>query len=131
MKTNKKYLFSGIFGLLILLILGGYLYLNPSHRNIADEEASFTLTASELQESFRRSGSETKMADQVIKTRGKITALDEKSASLDRKVEVSFTEKLPPGVEIGMEITVKGRCVGYDDLLQMVKVDQAMLMEPF
>lgn len=131
MKTNKKYLFSGIFGLLILLILGGYLYLNPSHRNIADEEASFTLTASELQESFRRSGSETKMADRVIKTRGKITALDEKSASLDRKVEVSFTEKLPPSVEIGMEITVKGRCVGYDDLLQMVKVDQAMLMEPF
>jgi hypothetical protein len=131
MKTNKKYLLLGIFALVIILIIGGYLYLNPSHRNIADEEVGFMVTTSELEESFRRAGPETKMADQVIKTTGEITELDEKSVTLDGKVEVSFTNKLSAEVELGMEVTIKGRCVGYDDLLQMVKIDQATLMERF
>ncbi|MDT7828637.1 hypothetical protein RQM65_08170 [Pricia sp. S334] len=130
MKTNRKYLYPGLLGLLILLILGGYLYLNRSHRNIAEEEARFTVTTAELVDSFGRSGATSKIADQVIETKGKITALDEKSVTLDKKVEVSFAQKLPPSIDIGMEVTVKGRCVGYDDLLQRVKVDQAMLIEP-
>ena len=130
MKMNKRHLFLGILGLLSVLILCGYLYLNQSHRNIQEEKVRFRLTSSELEASFRISESETKIADQVIQTTGKVTSLDEKSANLDKKVEIRFMEKLPASLEIGMEVTVKGRCVGYDDLLGMVKIDQAMLIEP-
>ncbi len=131
MKINKKHLFLGIFGLLIVVILCGYFYLNQSHRNIQEEEVRYWLTSSELEERFRTSGPKTEIADQVVQTKGRITSLDEKSASLDKKVEVRFMQKLPDGLRIGMEVTVKGRCVGYDDLLGMVKVDQAKLIEEF
>lgn len=56
MKITKKHLFLGVFGLLIILIGGGYLYLNPSHRNIQEEEVKYTVTSSELEESFRGTG---------------------------------------------------------------------------
>ncbi len=131
MKMTKRHLFLGIFGLLIILIGYGYFYLNQSHRNIQEEEVKYTVTSSELEESFRRFGPKTKMADQVIQTKGRITALDEKSLTLDKKVEVRFLKKLPAGLEIGREVSIKGRCVGYDDLLEVVRVDQAILIEQF
>ncbi|WP_373518431.1 hypothetical protein [Pricia sp.] len=128
---TKRHLFLGIFGLLIILIGCGYFYLNQSHRNIQKEEVKYTVTSSELAESFRRSGPKTDIADQVIQTKGRITALDEKSVTLDKKVEVLFLKKLPAGLKKGKEVTIKGRCVGYDDLLEVVKVDQALLIEQF
>lgn len=131
MKMTKRHFFLGIFGLLIILIGFGYFYLNQSHRNIQNEEVKYTVTSFELEESFRRSGPRTNIADQVIQAKGRITALDEKSVTLDKKVEVRFLKKLPAGLEKGREVTIKGRCVGYDDLLQMVKVDQALLIEQF
>ncbi len=131
MKINKRHLLLSVFSLLIILILCGYFYLNQSHRNIKEEKVRYTLTSSELEESFGISGSEMKIADQVIQTEGRITALDEKSITIDNKVEVSFMEKLPGGLKTGMEVTIKGRCVGYDDLLGMVKVDQAILVKQF
>ncbi len=131
MKITKKHLFLGVFGLLIILIGGGYFYLNPSHRNIQEEEVKYTVTSSELEESFRGTGPKRNIADQVIQTNGSITALDEKSVTLDKKVEVRFLKKLPAGLEIGREVSIKGRCVGYDDLLEVVKIDQAMLIEQF
>lgn len=131
MSMSNRHLFLGVFGLLIILIGGGYFYLNQSHRNIQEEEVKYKVTSSELEESFKRSGSKTNIADQVIHTRGIITALDEKSVTLDKKVEIRFLKKLPAGVEKGMEVTIKGRCVGYDDLLELVKVDQALLIEQF
>lgn len=131
MKMTKRHLFLGIFGLLIILIGYGYFYLNQSHRKIQEEDVKYTVTSSELEESFRRSGSKTDIVDQVILTKGRITALDEKSVTLDKKVEIRFLKKLPAGLEKGSEVTIKGRCVGYDDLLEVVKVDQAQLIEQF
>lgn len=130
-RNNRSRYLSGILGLLLVLAVGGYVYLNRPHRNIAQEEARFTLTADELEANFSTAGPAQKLADQVVNTKGKITALDEKSLTLDRKVAVSFVQNLPPGLEIGSEVTVKGRCVGYDDLLQVVKVDQAVLLKEF
>ncbi len=131
MRMTKRNLFLGIFGLLIILIGGGYFYLNQSHRNIQEEEVKYKVTSSELEESFKRSGPKTNIADQVIQTSGRITALEEKSVTIDKKVEIRFLNKLPAGLEKGMEVTIKGRCVGYDDLLEVVKVDQALLIEQF
>lgn len=131
MIRNKRQLYLGILGLLLVLGVGGYVYMNRPHRNIAKEEASFTLTADELEANFSTAEPAQKLADQVVNTQGKITALDGKSLTLDQKVEVSFVQKLPPGLEIGSKVTIKGRCVGYDDLLQMVKVDQAVLLKQF
>ena len=33
-----------------------------------------------------------------------------------------------PKVVNGISITIKGRCVGYDELLEMVKIDQAIII---
>ncbi len=131
MKLSKRYLFPGILSVIIIGTLCGYFYLNQSHRNIQEEEVSYTLTSSELEESFRNSEAHARIADQVIRTQGKITVVGEKSLTLDDKVEVRFISKLPDSLKKGNEVGIKGRCVGYDDLLQVVKVDQAKLIEPF
>ena len=131
MKLSKRYLLPGIFSVIIIGVLCGYFYLNQSHRNIQEEEVRYTLTSSALYEGFRNSESQSKIADQVIRTQGKITAVDEKSLTLDNKVEARFITKLPDSLKRGSEVSIKGRCVGYDDLLQVVKVDQATLADPF
>jgi len=131
MKKTKTHLFLAISGLLVSLIGYGYFYLNQTHRNIQAEEVKYTVTSSEMAESFRKPGAKTNIADQVIQTKGRITALGEKSVTLDKRVNVLFLKKLPADLKKGREVTIKGRCVGYDDLLDVVKVDQALLIEHF
>lgn len=129
MKISKGYLLMAGLGLLLVLVLSGYLYLNQSHRNIQDEEARFTLTAFELEERFRTSTAQTELVDQVVQVKGRITALHERSMTIEQKVDVGFTKKLPTDISKGTEVIVKGRCVGYDDLLALVKIDQAMVIK--
>ena len=129
MSKPRRHLFLGGLGLLVVLGAFGYMYLNPSHRNIQEEEVKLTLTAKALAKRFQIAAAQNELVDQVVQVEGRVTALDERSMTIDRKVEVDFTKKLPTDLALEAVVTIKGRCVGYDDLLALVKIDQANLVE--
>ncbi len=121
--------------LLVLLFLATalYFYTYKSHRDISTEEASFTSTLSSLQKDFNDNDSlfNANYADKTIEIYGKITAMDLKNNSivLDEKIAVNFSNLKQYNLTVSDSTYIKGRYVGYDDLLEEFKIDQAVVVD--
>ena len=130
---NRKQLIIGI-ALISILLLATLVYkvtFDPEHRVIAEEQADYVLTAKELQASFSTNEQEAiaQYLDGVLQLSGQVTEVEEASVVLDDRVQVNFLEGATASYETGQALTVKGRCVGYDELLLQVKLDQATSLE--
>lgn len=118
--------------LLLVLIVGvfaAYKYLYHEHRDIAKEEATFSVTVKQLLQEFTENETKanSKYLDQSIVVKGKITNVDTaaKTIVLDEKVFVLLNELT--NVQSGAEVSVQGRLIGYDSLLEEIKLDQAQI----
>lgn len=120
-----------LVALVILFILAfiGYRYLYKAHRDIAEEQPAYELMATDLTGAFTGQP-ETAVStylDKTIAVTGKITETEARSLTLDQAVYCEFTENMP-ALSVGEAITVKGRCIGYDELLDIVKLDQCTMI---
>lgn len=114
---------------LILLLIGsyfGYHYLYQEHRDI-QTETTFLETDSEGIVRLFTDSSTPKVLNQTVQITGVITQIEESGITLDDMVHGSFST-LPLEVEVGDEVVVKGRCIGYDDLFEIVKLDQCSII---
>jgi hypothetical protein len=117
-----------------ILLLGtvAILYLYKPHRNIADEAATFKVDSKTFFEEFTTTEqtANTKYLDQVIEVAGQVTAINypNKSLTLDNHINVNLLESAK--VNINDHVVFKGRCVGYDELMEEVTIDQATILKP-
>ena len=118
-----------IFGVLIVCMLVGYKYLYHEHRNIANEEAAFTISVNDLLKDFtvNESKANAKYLDKSIAVKGKITSIDNvnKSLVIDEKVFVLLTNTT--NLKVNEEVSIQGRLIGFDSLLEEIKIDQAQI----
>ena len=118
------------FILITIVSFGVYSYLYKSHRNISDEKASYTFKTMELIEEYNKDESlaNSKYLDKVIVVSGKVTQVNtvEKSITLDEKLSGLVIDDLS-NLKVDDSITIKGRFLGYDELLEEVKMDQINL----
>lgn len=128
---KKKILIFGV--LLVGVLVAVYLYAYKDHRDIAAAQADFSLAVSDLQNEFTENDSlaTVKYQNKVIQIQGIITNVDLQSKSLviDDKVYAQFDGNLPSGVETNKKITIKGRFLAYDDLVEEFKMDQTSVIE--
>ena len=117
--------------ILVLVIIGGaigfYLYNKP-HRDYQEEEPAYTLNANELAISYAEDQTQANALylDQVLVVEGVIIEKQEKGLIIEPNIfvtvsDTSFLRKVQEGDEIG----IKGRVLGYDELLEEVKIDNA------
>ncbi|NJB70142.1 DNA/RNA endonuclease YhcR with UshA esterase domain [Saonia flava] len=127
MSKKKYYLLVSLIALLFFLALLVKQYLYGEHRNIASEKATMEISATELESRFASNQSLTSknLLDKVIAVHGKINAIEINSVIIDNKVQANLLNGNMDNIAVGDIITVKGRCIGYDDLLEIVKIDQA------
>jgi hypothetical protein len=127
----KKYILIGV-GILILAFVA-YKYVYQSHRDISEESASFTVAVPEIHKEFITNDSlaYAKYLDKTIQLQGKISQIDTlgNSLLLDEKLVVLLKDKISDQQKINQNITVKGRFIGYDDLLDELKIDQATIVK--
>lgn len=129
MKAKKKYILLSIALLLIILSIATYNYMYQEHRNIATENVSFNVSASQLNSDLSAPDKALDYIDKVVQIHGIVTAVEQNAVVIDDKVQVSFIENVSKGISTQKQITIKGRCVGYDELLELVKIDQATLVD--
>lgn len=128
---NKKIL----FGILILLIAGIviYRYTYQDHRNISSEKATYILTIAVLEKEFAANDSlaSSKYQDQTIALTAQITEVDfeNKAVILNQKLYAVF-DSLPKNIIHGKTLKIKGRFLGYDELLEEFKMDQCTIVNP-
>ena len=103
----------------------GYKYLYKNHRNIEQEVASVTVKAPELVSMFT-AGDTKNILNKTIIISGTITEMDSQSVILDDMVHCVF-EKYPENFQLQDKVSIKGRCIGFDDLFELAKLDQCSL----
>ena len=113
------FLFSGTYFL--------YNYLYQNHRNIQLEKAEVIVSAEGLIDFFKKNESE-KVLNKTLEINGLLTEIDSKSVTIDNKVQCSFNFEIKD-FKINQNITVKGRCIGYDELFEIVKIDQSSIIK--
>jgi len=129
MILKKKYSIAGFLALIFSIItIIVYNYVYQGHRDIATEAFDYELQSTLLSGLMSNEAEAVNYADKVIKTEGTITAVEQNSVILDNKIQVNFNEINLNALAVSKKLTIKGRCVGYDDLLELVKIDQAIII---
>jgi hypothetical protein len=126
-----------ILFLVVIIVVSGaffsYKFLYHDHRDASSEDAQFTLSVKNLHSEFVMNDSlaNAKYAGKTIAIYGKVTALDLLSNSIiiDEQLAIDLKEKSESSVSKQQSIKIKGRFVGYDDLLEELKMDQAIIIE--
>ena len=118
--------------LLVLIIMGvlGYSYVYQDHRDIKSETSVFEMSSNNLIDEFQinPSASEIKYLDKTITVTGIITTLDEKNVLLNMSIFCLFSNKIDKNLNESQTIQIKGRFIGYDDLLEQIKIDQCHII---
>ncbi len=127
---KKKYLLLLIVFVLLSIIT--YRYIYKDHRDISTETASFTTTVSELTTEFKQNTSETqkKYLNKTIAIEGIISEINDTNITLN---SVLFCNMQPQfnatKFKINDTVSIKGRLIGYDDLLEEIKLDQCSIIK--
>lgn len=115
---------------IVLIALVGYNYLYKAHRNIESEKARFSLTAQQIHSEFNRDPvvSQNKYGNKTIEISGLVSEIHETEITIDDKVFCQFSKQMSQKeTPLNSTVTVKGRFIGYDDLLEQVKLDQCII----
>lgn len=125
MKVKKTYI---AFTILLAILIGCiaiYKYMYQKPRDIAQEHVDFDISPQLLNENMSDPQKATNYIDKVVLIKGTITAIEQNSVIFDNAIQINFNAENLNSFSIQDQIEIKGRCVGYDDLLELVKIDQA------
>lgn len=126
---KKKLLIVCFFVIITAVLIYNYVY--KSHRDISNEKESFAISVIDLKNDYRKNDSlaNAKYLDKTIVIYGKITSLDlvNRILSVDTSLSAIMKES---GVSINLNdsIKLKGRFIGYDDLLEEFKMDECSVI---
>jgi hypothetical protein len=115
--------------LLIVTLVITYFYVHKEHRKIEEETAVFIITSEQIDRDFIQNSlnAEAKYLNQTIEISGLVSEVNHNNITLDGQIFCQFNNNIenPPG--INSEIKIKGRFIGYDDLLEEIKLDQCII----
>ncbi|GAA4933643.1 hypothetical protein GCM10023314_02650 [Algibacter agarivorans] len=117
--------------LFFLLITGFtlYKYFYQDHRDIQAEKANFIVTSTSMATEFSINmlEAESKYIDKTIEISGKVSEINNHDLTLDETIFCQFKENIKKSIKLDSKIKIKGRVIGYDDLLEQVKLDQCSI----
>ena len=121
-----------IYFLIILIVTGllTYKYIYKEHRNIRIEEADFIMETVDLISEFESNSglASQKYLDRILEIKGSVTQINDGTISLDNAVLCYMIDSEIDSSVLNKKIVVKGRFIGYDDLLEEFKIDQASIL---
>jgi hypothetical protein len=128
---NPKRIAFIITASLVLISAGLYFYYGfvfKEARNIESEIPEFSITTTKLLDDY---SSNTEKADSLylnktIEITGKVTKETDSVVILENNIFCLFTKKTKDQL-LNNKVTVKGKCIGFDELFQEVKLDQCTI----
>ncbi len=114
----------------IVVSIFGYNYIYQDHRDIESEQAEFTMSSSEINQLFSENSTsaEQKFLNKTIEVSGIITDINSNDITIGDSVFCQFSTNLETSLNKNENIKIKGRVIGYDDLLDQVKLDQCTII---
>lgn len=125
MTQRRRFLL--LITLLALVGYFGYTYMYKDHRDIKTEVSEIEIAAPYLLERFKKDDGND-LLNRTMTVTGTITQVESAFITIDANVHCSFANELS-GFKNGDLIVIKGRCIGYDDLFEIVKLDQCTIIK--
>lgn len=113
--------------LVIFVIAGfvGYNYvMHGGARNLSSEDAAYAVASKDITAEFTANVEKAnkKYLEKAVSITGTVSGVNGNDVTLDQTIVCSFKSR--QDVKKDTKITVKGRIVGYDDLLGEIRLDQ-------
>lgn len=116
-----------------LLVWVGYSYIYKSHRDISTERGMKISSVESIFKEFKQNenNANKRYLDKVIQVKGKVTQIDsiQKTITIDEKLFSSFQKVDFENCKLNSTLVLKGRFIGYDDLLEELKMDNCVIIE--
>jgi hypothetical protein len=111
--------------LAFILILIGYTYVYKADRNISEEQPKFKIASALLKQELNANQVNVinKYLNETVEISGLATQIEMNTIILDNFVSAQL-DTLHTSINIGDALIVKGRVIGYDELLEELKLDQ-------
>lgn len=129
MTKTKKFLLT-LLVLAILAFCGYYYVMHGGARDLASEETAFTVSSKSITDEFTTNVdlSNKKYLEKAVAIKGKITSISGLEVIIDNNIICTLKE-MDSSVKKEDEVTVKGRVVGFDDLMSELKLDQCFILK--
>ena len=116
-----------VIGFLMII----YIFYKP-HPEWNQMEPAYELRAVDLLLEYRSNilKANSKYLNQVLSITGEVTSLEANLVIIDHGVTFTLdsTQIINVQPAVGKRLIVKGRCVGYDDLLEEVRMDHGFIL---
>jgi len=131
MLSKYKYLF---ISLLIVSLICIFALYNKPHKTYVNEISAYSLSAENLFAEYNNDYKESneKYLGSVLSISGVVTKYSRNLIILNNRIVCSFNEDdsalSSNNITLGDNLIIKGHCIGYDDLLEEVRVDHCIIM---
>ena len=117
-----------IIGAVVALVIDKVVY--KSHAEMEDLQTQFSGNSTDFLKKVNINYQ--KWQNTIVQLDGIISSIDQKGISLnDHKIYCHFSQKINTETLIkGTSITIRGRVIGYDDLLEELKLDKTIIVSP-
>lgn len=120
-----------LLGLIVLINLGlfiGYKIMYKPHQVVAIQQAAFTGLAEDFKKEVAQNPE--KWQNAIIQLEGIITGSDEQGVMMNETIYCQFInlESLQ-SLSLETPTMIKGRFIGYDDLLEEIKLDKCDIIK--
>ncbi|WP_310558995.1 OB-fold protein [Flavobacterium sp.] len=115
--------------LLTLVLIVGYKYaMNKGARNIDEEETSFSTTSKDINSEFSENIdlANKKYLEKAIEISGIVTSVKNHDVIIDNTTICSL-KSIDASIKVDQNVIMKGRVVGFDDLMGELKLDQCFI----
>lgn len=106
---------------------------NKPHKDFSAAQTDITLEAAKLYEHYQNNLSDAnlKFLDKVLLVNGPVTKINSNLVIIGGNIVCSLDSSyvLDIGIKLNDKISVKGRCIGYDDLFGEVRIDHCFIMQ--
>ncbi len=129
MTKKTKIVLASILVLGLVLFVTYKIILTSGARDLETEKTEFTVSTKEIINEFATDTSATtKYLNKAIEIKGVVTQVEEKQIILDGVVICAMKDVISPENKDKV-ITVKGRFLGYDDLMGELKLDECSIIK--
>lgn len=127
---NKRIILFFLFliGIGLISFIGYYYVMHGGARHLEDEKTNFTVTSASIMSEFTTDieMANKKYLEKAVVIKGKVTALNGKEVILDEMI-ICDLENMDSSIMNDQTVAIKGRIVGYDDLMGELKLDQCFV----
>lgn len=118
-------------GVLLVVVLV-YNYVYQDHRDIGSEVPAFTISAIELSKAFQNNETTATQTylNQTVLVKGVVSSMDTETAMMKPGIFFALSENKNTSETLSFPtvLQIKGRCIGYDSILEEIKFDQAIMI---